>query len=171
MIRKALLAAALLCTPALAFAQATYPTPAGSRVNGVVPLACDTNGANCSPSVADSAGTVVSSTKFWTESTTPLGASAGINGTQRDNGGVSGGASSRYAFFTGAAYSDQIGTLFIDKSVDAGVTWRQEASIATVAGSATTLKVQVTAASYRVRFANGATPQTQFVLTSAYSLN
>lgn len=43
-----------LCALALAvpvFAQSTYPTPSGPRVNGVVPLACDTAGANCAPSV------------------------------------------------------------------------------------------------------------------------
>lgn len=170
-VARLALAALALCVSAPAFAQATYPTPAGSRVAGVVPLGCDTNGANCSPSVVDSAGGVVSTTRFWTESTTPLGASAGINGTLRDNGGVAGGASTRYAFFTATAYSDQVGTLFVDKSVDGGVTWRQEATIASVAGGAVTLKVQVTAASFRARFANGATPQTAFVLTTAYSLN
>jgi len=41
-----------LCALALsvpAFAQATYPIPSGSRVNGVVPLTCNTTGANCVP--------------------------------------------------------------------------------------------------------------------------
>jgi hypothetical protein len=39
--------AGLFASPA--FAQSTYPTPAGSRVNGIVQLICDTNGANCAP--------------------------------------------------------------------------------------------------------------------------
>lgn len=49
---------ALLCA-APAVAQSTYPTAAGGRVAGVVPLQCDTNGANCVPagtSGAPSAG-------------------------------------------------------------------------------------------------------------------
>lgn len=40
--------AGLCASPA--FAQSTYPTPAGSRVNGVVPLVCDAAGTNCVPS-------------------------------------------------------------------------------------------------------------------------
>ena len=43
-----------LCTLALAvpaLGQSTYNTPSGVRVNGVVPLACDTSAANCAPSV------------------------------------------------------------------------------------------------------------------------
>ncbi len=39
---------ALLCA-APALAQSTYPTAAGGRAAGVVPLQCDTNGANCVP--------------------------------------------------------------------------------------------------------------------------
>ncbi len=46
---RSLTAAALLCAAAAALGQSTYPTPAGSRVNGVVPLQCDTSGANCAP--------------------------------------------------------------------------------------------------------------------------
>lgn len=55
MKRFALFVTALLCaSPALA--QATYPTPAGSRVNGVVPLICDATGANCVPSGSTGSG-------------------------------------------------------------------------------------------------------------------
>lgn len=52
LIRFVALAALALCVSAPAFAQATYPTVSGSRVNGVVPLACDTTGANCAPAAS-----------------------------------------------------------------------------------------------------------------------
>lgn len=57
MRRFALLFVALagLCSSP-AFAQATYPTPAGSRVNGVVNLVCDSAGANCAPAGTAGAG-------------------------------------------------------------------------------------------------------------------
>jgi len=48
-----------LCALTLAFpalGQSTYNTPSGVRVNGVVPLACDTSGANCAPSTVVSTG-------------------------------------------------------------------------------------------------------------------
>lgn len=48
-MRRALLAVALLCAVSPALAQSTYPTQYGGRVAGVVPLVCDTNGANCQP--------------------------------------------------------------------------------------------------------------------------
>lgn len=60
-----------LCALALAFpafAQATYPTPSGSRVNGVVSLTCNTTGANCVPVASDANGTIVqpaASSTFW----------------------------------------------------------------------------------------------------------
>lgn len=44
------IAVALFCAATPALAQSTYPTAAGGRVAGVVPLQCDTNGANCLPS-------------------------------------------------------------------------------------------------------------------------
>ena len=57
-MKKILLALALALFALPAFAQATYPTVAGSRVNGVVPLVCDANGANCAPGSATVAGPV-----------------------------------------------------------------------------------------------------------------
>lgn len=53
---RALAALALLCAAPSALAQSTYPTQYGGRVAGVVPLVCDTNGANCQPN--GSAGAV-----------------------------------------------------------------------------------------------------------------
>lgn len=51
-----------------AFAQATYPTPSGTRVQGVVPLACNQAQTNCQPVAGDGNGTVSQpalSTTFW----------------------------------------------------------------------------------------------------------
>ena len=52
-------AALAISASAPAFAQSAYPTPSGTRVQGVVPLACDTTGANCAPVAGDANGTVV----------------------------------------------------------------------------------------------------------------
>jgi hypothetical protein len=76
-MKKILLALALALFALPAFAQATYPTVAGSRVNGVVPLVCDANGANCAPgsaTVADPVGCVFNTTRptATTGTTLPL---------------------------------------------------------------------------------------------------
>lgn len=57
---------ALFATPV--FAQATYPTVAGQRVNGVVPLQCDAAGINCAPATA-AAPLLVSSSSSGTGTT------------------------------------------------------------------------------------------------------
>ena len=68
---KLLRSALALCALTLAlpaFAQSTYTTPSGPRVNGVVPLTCNTSGANCVPVAGDANGTVVQpapSSTFW----------------------------------------------------------------------------------------------------------
>lgn len=60
-----------LCAIALAvpaFAQSTYPTPSGTRAQGVVPLTCDTALTNCTPVSGDANGTVVQpapTSKTW----------------------------------------------------------------------------------------------------------
>ena len=64
-MKKILLCLSLALFALPAFAQATYPTVAGSRVNGVVPLVCDANGANCAPgsaTVAEPTGCVFNTT-------------------------------------------------------------------------------------------------------------
>jgi len=76
-MKKILLALALALFALPAFAQATYPTVAGSRVNGVVPLICDANGANCAPAsatVAEPFGCVFNTTRptATTGTTLPL---------------------------------------------------------------------------------------------------
>ena len=57
-MKKILLGLLLALFALPAFAQATYPTVAGSRVNGVVPLLCNASGADCAPG-GDAAGIVV----------------------------------------------------------------------------------------------------------------
>ena len=111
-----------------------------------------------------------SSSFYWTDSTANLAGAGSVNGAARPNGGAAGGEGSRYNSFIAEAFSDQVGTLYVDKSVDGGTTWRQVASIASVANTSVSLKVPVSAPLYRSRFVNGATPQTAFLLTSAYSM-
>lgn len=57
-------AALALIASAPAFAQATYPTPSGSRVNGVVPLTCDSTGANCGTDVRKATHTLAAAVNF-----------------------------------------------------------------------------------------------------------
>lgn len=76
-MKKILLGLALAMFAFPALAQATYPTVAGSRVNGVVPLVCDANGQNCAPgsaTVAEPLGCVFNTTRptATTGNTLPL---------------------------------------------------------------------------------------------------
>lgn len=120
----------------------------------------------------DTSGLFLGATQFWTESSTGLAASATLNGTLRVNGGTAGGVGSRFSFFVAEAFSDVAGgTLFIDKTVDGGTTYRQVGSIALVANTSVSLKVPLSAAGYRTRVVNGATPQGAALVTSAFSLN
>lgn len=60
-----------------AFAQATYHTPSGTHVQGVVPLACNTTRTNCQPVAGDANGTVSQpalSSTFWNYAADALGA-------------------------------------------------------------------------------------------------
>jgi len=59
---------ALFGFSATVVAQATYSTPAGSLVQGTVPLACDRAGANCAPTAGDTNGVLVQPARaasFW----------------------------------------------------------------------------------------------------------
>lgn len=66
------LAAILACAATPAFAQATYPTPAGSRVNGYVPLTCDSSGANCAPMPGGASAPSASATSGVAPASTPV---------------------------------------------------------------------------------------------------
>jgi hypothetical protein len=69
----------LLCAASAASAQSTYPTQYGGRVVGVVPLQCDTNGANCAPTavVPGSASVVSGQVSVGTTATQIVAARAG----------------------------------------------------------------------------------------------
>lgn len=120
----------------------------------------------------DTSGTYIAANVFWGESTTALAANATFVGTTRSNGGTTNAVGSRFSFFIAEAFSDVAGgTLYIDKSLDAGTTWRQVGSIALVAGTSVSLKVPISAPSYRTRVVNGANAQSAALVTTAFSLN
>jgi len=130
------------------------------------------NGTNVIAVRGDTSGLFLGANQFWTEATTGLAASATANGALRSNGGTAGGTGSRFSFFVAEAFSDVAGgTLFIDKTVDGGTTYRQVGSIALVANTSVSLKVPLSAAGYRTRVVNGTTAQGAALVTSAFSLN
>ncbi len=127
LIRNLTLAALALCVSTPAFAQATYPTTVGSRVNGVVPLACDANGANCAPVPGDANGTVTQvapSAKTWAYSA----ATGGItNTTTAVTIAAAGGASVRNYVLSAQCFSDALGAateLAIRDGAAGTVMWR-----------------------------------------------
>lgn len=63
---------------------------------------------------------------------------------------------------TGGVFADQAGTLFIEQSLDNGVTWDISKSIAVVASTGLAFSEEVVVSPVRVRFLNGATPNTVF---------
>lgn len=104
----------------------------------------------------------------FTDSTVALAASATFTGSGRANG------SNHHALFIATAYADVTGTLFVDQSLDSGVTYHPIASAAVTAGGAQQLVVSITgnytsSTQYRVRYVNGAAAQTVFRLSSAFS--
>ena len=105
----------------------------------------------------------------YTDSTTALAASATFTGTGRVTTSFS-----QYAYFHAVAYADQSGTLFIDQSLDSGTSYQPVASLAMTASAPAQLTAKVTGAFaattlYRVRYVNGASAQTTFRLSSAFS--
>jgi len=98
----------------------------------------------------------------YTDSSTNLAGAAAFTGTSRD-----GGATPAYNMFVASAFADQSGTLKIQKSTD-NTTWRDAATVAVAAGVPQELTVKCTARYHRAYYLNGATLQTQFLLTSAY---
>jgi hypothetical protein len=106
----------------------------------------------------------------FTESLAALAASATFTGIGRTN------SSNQYAYYNITAFADQAGTLFIDQSLDSGVTYQAVASQAVAAGSAASLSVRLcgavgTATLYRPRYVNGATAQSTFRLSGSFSAN
>lgn len=99
---------------------------------------------------------------WYTDSTTPLAASASYTGTARD-----GSSTGSYNKFRARSFADQDGTLYIDQSRD-GTTWRTTDSVLVGAGETKFLEAKVVARYVRVRYVNGATAQTNFELISAF---
>ena len=97
----------------------------------------------------------------YTDSAAVLAANATFTGTSRDAGSTVG-----YGVFYANAFSDQAGTVYIDKSTDA-TTWRAAAQATVAAGVPSEITAHITTRYNRVRFLNGATLQTAFLLTSS----
>lgn len=111
-------------------------------------------------------GNVIRQSGF-SESGTPLAASATFNGTGRTS-------STLYSKFNATAASDQAGTLYVDLSTDTGATYKQIASQALTAGSGAIISVPVTGSAgsatlYRARYVNGGTLQGVFQLTTSFT--
>ncbi len=112
-------------------------------------------------------GTVNTNNGF-TDSTSALAATATFTGSGRAN------SSAQYSYFTATAFADAAGTVFIDQSLDSGTTYHPITSGVVQSGGAQQLAVRTTglytgATLYRVRYVNGATAQTVFRLSSAFS--
>ena len=124
------------------------------------------NGTTWDRARGNTAGSFVERTAFFAETATALAAAATLTGATRDNTGVAGGVGTRYKNFVAEVFTDQAGTLYIDKSTD-GITWRQAATAAVTGGVNAQLSVIMTVRYYRMRYVNGATTQTVFLPTTA----
>lgn len=104
----------------------------------------------------------MSSLLFKTESIANLGGAAAVNGVAHDLS-VSRSSLDRFRAF---AVSDQAGTLSVQQSVD-GTTWHELGTQAVSANTPVQIEVKIVLPLVRVRYVNGATPQTSFLLASA----
>ncbi len=130
------------------------------------------NGSTWDRARGDTSGAFIGANSFWTEGSTGLATGATLNGTLRSNGGSQGGIGCRFSYAIAEAFSDVAGgTLYMDKTVDGGTTWRQVASIALAANTSVSLRVPISAPGYRARVVNGGTAQGAALVTFAYSLN
>lgn len=110
----------------------------------------------------------MSAMKMFTETVTPLAGAATYTGTRRAAGSATGGS----GYFNVDAFADQAGTLFVERSVDKGVTWtpcNSTAGTAVALATSVSVRVPVTAEDYRVRYTNGAAPNTVICITSSFS--
>ncbi|ALF01686.1 hypothetical protein CPT_Percy52 [Caulobacter phage Percy] len=111
----------------------------------------------------------VLSNTYVTETTTNLAASATYTGASR----AAGTSPTVNCVFAVEAEADQNLTVFVEKSVDGGTTWRPcngIAGSAVTAGTTFYFKTTVMAANYRVRATNtGASTTTRILITSAFA--
>ena len=117
----------------------------------------------------NTSGLFVAGAAFSTQPPAAAAAAATVAGATRNNGGTVGGTGTRYNMFNGEAFADAAGTLYIEKSVDGGTTWRRVGSIAVAAGTSASLSTRITAADYRVTFTAGGAAVATLLLTSGYS--
>ena len=68
-------------------------------------------------------------------------------------------------FITGLAFSDQSGSLRIEQSAD-GTNWDYSTTVAVTGGTGAKFKEDIVAPFVRVRYINGATPQTVFRISA-----
>lgn len=130
---------------------ATEPIP-GAQISGTQPV---------SGTVTANIGT--SGLVVYTDSSTNLAGAATFTGTSRD-----GGATPAYNKFVVNAHANQAGTVRVEKSTD-NTTWRRATGdIAVAANVPQQLEVLVTTRYMRAVYVNGASAQTEFLLTSAY---
>lgn len=74
----------------------------------------------------------------------------------------------REDFVVGMIYADQAGEIFIEQSMD-GTNWDLSTNYGILAGDGKGFKEDVFGPYVRVRYVNGATPQTVFRLTARFS--
>ncbi len=104
--------AGLFASPA--FAQATYPTVAGSRVNGVVSLTCDATGANCAPTPGGQGAPTSDANAGIAQSSTPTAAASRVIKASPGNFygyNVTSGASAGYILIYNALTAPADGTV------------------------------------------------------------
>lgn len=74
----------------------------------------------------------------------------------------------REDFVVGMVFADQAGTLHIEQSMD-NTNWDIDTTYAVVASTGKGFKEEIFAPYVRVRYVNGATPQTSFRITTRFS--
>lgn len=67
---------------------------------------------------------------------------------------------------TGTAFADQAGTLNVDQSSDEGQSWDFTSTFAVGAAAGVGYSVEMLTGTWRIRYVNGATPQTVFRLSA-----
>lgn len=122
-------AALALIASAPAFAQSTYPTPAGTRVQGVVPLTCNTTLTNCTPVPGDANGTVTQVAPVATYWSYAAAAGGITNTTTAVTVKAAAGAAVRNYVLSAQCYSDALGAateLAIRDGAAGTVIWRSK---------------------------------------------
>jgi hypothetical protein len=74
----------------------------------------------------------------------------------------------REDYVVGMVFADQAGTIYIEQSMD-NANWDLSTNYAVVASDGKGFKEEIFAPYVRVRYVNGATPQTAFRLTARFS--